>query len=207
MANIQALQALAVAAGKKQAGELLMLQLMDFQGKHNFDVIFYPTYFPVPSANPNSIALAAKAGICTAMDQMVTRLNIQGITIPTFNTLEMENADIEQYIKSLTRATEVTFTFIEVEQSLIINYLKLWNDLIYFYDPISKTYIFRDDQYAAKKNCKIFLNTRMGIPSNAYLTITGMRPKSTGELTLAQDDQEPYKPEVTFHCDRIDWSF
>jgi hypothetical protein len=121
--------------------------------------------------------------------------------------LEFENADREQYAKALTRATEITFTFIETEQAAVRNYLKLWNSLIYYYDIAKQTYIFRDDQYAAKKNAKIFLLAGMGYPTAASLTIIGMRPKSTGELTLAHDEQEPYKPEVTFHCDRIDWSF
>jgi hypothetical protein len=203
MADIKSLQAIAQANGKRFESERLLFQLLDFQNKNSFDVIFYPTYFPKPSLTPSSIITTAKWTASTAMDQVVTRLNIRSISIPFFNTLEMENADGEQYVKALTRATEVTFKFVEVEQALIVRYFQMWNDLIYFYDTSKKTYIFRDDQYAAKKNCKIMMNTGLGIPSNALITITGMRPKSTGELSLDHDESEPYMPEVIFHCDRI----
>ena len=201
MADINTLLSIAQANGKRFESERLLFQLLDFQNKNSFDVIFYPTYF---SMDPVSAVLQ---GASTALDQVVQRLHIQSISIPSFNTVEFENADIEQYAKNLTRATEITMTFIETEQSVIRNYIAAWNNLIYYYDFMKRTYIFRDDQYASKRNCKIFLLTGIGNPSVSYLTITGMRPKSTGELTLAHDDQEPYKPEVTFHCDRIDWSF
>jgi len=201
MADIKALQAIANANGRRFESERFLFQLLDFQNKNSFDVIFYPTHF---SIDPTSAALQ---GISVALDQVVTRLHIQNISIPSFNALEFENADREQYAKNLTRATEITMTFIETEQAVIRNYLKVWNNLIYYYDFMKQTYIFRDDQYAAKRNCKIFLLTGIGTPSVSFLTITGMRPKSTGELMLAHDEQEPYKPEVTFHCDRIDWSF
>lgn len=203
MADIKALQSIADIYGKKNEGERQLFQLLDFQHRNSFDVVFYPTYFPMPGLKPNSIATIAKWTALTAMDQLVTRLNIRGISIPSFNVLEMENADTEQYVKALTRATEVTFTFIEVEQALLVRYFQMWNDLIYYYDVTKKTYIFRDDQYASKKNCKIVMNTGIGLPSNAFITITGMKPKSTGELTLSHDETEPYTPEVTFHCDRI----
>jgi len=201
MPSIQELQSIAAAYGKKNEAERILFQLLDFQNKCAFDVIFYPTYF---SMNPLS---AINQVASTALDQTITRLHIQSISVPSFNTLEFENADKEQYAKALTRATEITFTFIETEQAVVRNYLRVWNNLIYYYDQTKQTYIFRDDQWAAKKNAKIFLLAGMGNPTIAYLTITGMRPKSTGELTLSMEEQEPYKPEVTFHCDRIDWSF
>ena len=201
MSSITELQSIAATFGKKNEAERILFQLLDFQNKCAFDVIFYPTYF---SMNPLS---AINQVASTALDQTITRLHIQSISVPSFNTLEFENADREQYAKALTRATEITFTFIETEQAVVRNYLKVWNNLIYYYDQMKQTYIFRDDQYAAKKNAKIFLLAGMGYPTTAYLSITGMRPKSTGELTLSMDEQDPYKPDVTFHCDRIDWSF
>ena len=201
MPSIQELQSIAAAYGKKNEAERILFQLLDFQNKCAFDVIFYPTYFSMnPFSAPNQVA-------STALDQTITRLHIQSISIPAFNTLEFENADKEQYAKALTRATEITMTFIETEQAIVRDYLRIWNNLIYYYDMTKQTYIFRDDQYASKKNAKIFLLAGLGYPTTAYLSITGMRPKSTGEITLAHDEQEPYKPEVTFHCDRIDWSF
>ena len=201
MSSITELQSIAATFGKKNEAERILFQLLDFQNKCAFDVIFYPTYF---SMNPLS---AINQVASTALDQTITRLHIQSISVPSFNTLEFENADREQYAKALTRATEITFTFIETEQAVVRNYLKVWNNLIYYYDQMKQTYIFRDDQYAAKKNAKIFLLAGMGYPTTAYLSITGMRPKSTGELTLSMGEQDPYKPDVTFHCDRIDWSF
>jgi hypothetical protein len=201
MADINSLLSIAQANGKRFEAERLLFQLMDFQNKNSFDVIFYPTYF---STDPVSAILQ---GASVALDQLVQRLHIQSISIPAFNTLEFENADKEQYARALTRATEITMTFIETEQSVIRNYIYAWNNLIYYYDFVKQTYIFRDDQYAAKRNCKIFLLTGIGNPSVAYLTITGMRPKSIDELTLSHEEQDPYKPVITFHCDRIDWVF
>ena len=201
MADIQTLQAIAATYGRKNEAERILFQLLDFQNKCSFDVIFYPTYF---SFNPSSAVLQDSS---TAMDQNITRLHIQSISIPSFNSLEFENADREQYAKALTRATEITFSFIETEQAAVRDYMRLWTNLIYYYDLSQRTYVFRDDQYAAKKNAKIFLLSGLGYPTTVYLTVTGMRPKAIGELTLAQDDQEPYKIDVTFHCDRIDWSF
>lgn len=198
------LQTLSSGFGKKQKFEREIFQLQDFQGRHNFDVIFYPTYAPTDPTRPDIIAIYA---ISTAMDQVITRLNLYGISVPGFNTLEMENADTEQYVKALTRATEITFTFIETEQSMVINYMRTWNSLIYHYDKVKQTYIFSDNQYAAKKNCKVFLNTGMGTPATSFLSVTGMRPKSMSELTLGHEEQDPYKPEITCRCDKIDWLY
>lgn len=199
MASIKELQQIADSNGSRFASERLLFQLMDFQHKNSFDVIFYPTYF---SINPVSAPLQERS---TSMDSTITRLHIRSISIPSFNALEFENADREQYVKALTRATEVTMSFIETEQSVVRNYLQTWNKLIYYYDFTRQTYIFQDDQYAAKKNCKIFLLTGLGSSSAAYLTIMGMRPKSIGELTISHEETEPYIQEVTFHCDRIEW--
>ena len=126
MADINSLLSIAQANGKRFESERLLFQLLDFQNKNLFDVIFYPTYF---SMDPISAVLQ---GTSTALDQVVQRLHIQSISIPSFNTVEFENADIEQYAKNLTRATEITMTFIETEQSVIRNYIAAWNNLIYY---------------------------------------------------------------------------
>jgi len=193
---IKGMKAALDVAGYVNQGQKYLMELLDPQNKNIFEIIF------TPNSMGDDPVEWEKISARLARDTLITRLHIQSMSFG-FDGIEFASADKKTYAKSMERANEVTMTFIENDLAIVRNYMVDWQEDVVAFDPITKAYVFKQNQEFAKRNCKIFLQMGSMVPSPGWIILDGLRPKKIGDVTIGHGETEPWFMEVTFSTDFI----
>jgi len=190
---IQTTKKAADVLGKISEARKVLLQVFNPANKNVFELLLYPQNFPT---SVTGVALAS-------LDTALASLYIQSIQV-SFFSLEYTQFGHQKSVTELQFPEEVTFTFLENETGFVRSYVNKWIKETVFYDFMGDSgYIFEDNQDAAKKTAIIIPQSGLGIPSLAWIRMSGLRFKSLGELTFGQAEGDPMFLDVTCACDQI----
>jgi hypothetical protein len=174
-------------------GTKTLLQLLDPQNKNIFEMLIYPA------------SLSGLLSIGTAvLDTIVAKLHVQSITM-NFPGIEYQTWNEEKVPTGVLYPEEISITFLENDLGIIRNYMDHWFEEILYVNPITGEWVFRDNQVAAKKNAIIIPQMKVGLPSTAWIQITGMKYKVMEGITLSHADGDPMMLTVTFAVDNVWW--
>ena len=174
------------------------LTSFDPQQKNQFLCIIVPEVPPKIA----EVMIDADALARSALDAVTFEFYVQNIDIPT-NALEYMRLDHLQAVQDITWADEVTMTFIEGEFAPVRSFLLNWQSLTYKRNITKDGYTFVDNQWAGRKKIIIMPQTRMKVPSPAWLEIRGARFKSMGNFSFDQQSSDPMMIEVTMAVDSV----
>jgi len=177
---------------KTDKGTAKLLELLNPQNKNKFEMLVYP-------ASSRGVLSAS-----TYLDEKIYKFYVQTLDIP-FLTITYEMANEKKYIKELTYPENITLTFFEDEGGTVRKYIKSLMDDIAVWDYDRQSWMFRDDQLAAKKNAKILLQNGVTGITEGWVDIRGMKFSNQSNLTLGQDDNEYLKFDLIFAIDYISW--
>lgn len=179
------------------------IENLDPQWKNVFEIVVYnPNAFSGEGLMSNVADAAKSVG-----DYAFYSLYARTITFP-FNAFEYERANEVQYVKNIVEPTECTMLFLEDDLGVVRRYFQAWFDSIAYYDydeHIGKKYYFNPDQEGIKKNAKIILLSKTGLPNELILSVQGLRPKGMNELVLGHNEGEPLQVMITFVLDTCIW--
>ena len=176
---------------------LAVLSNLSPQQKNLFECIVTSESYPAKTSGLSSSL--AKRALKTVLDNSIFKFYVQKIDIPHVS-LETTRYDNLQGVSDINYVDEITITFLETEECIVRNFLQNWMDLT-FTRQSDGTYLFSDDQWAARKKMLIFPQGRTGFPNNVWFEIRGLRFKSREAITLDQSASDPMYITVTFMCD------
>jgi len=173
-------------------GTVELLTTMELQHKNQFEMI------ATPFGSIDAISL-----LQSTANNAIFKLYVQTVEV-TFVSFSYERADNVQYLKDVEYPESVRMTFLEDDLGIVRNWISnMMMTVAYVNDD--GTFVFRNDQNAAKFNVVLIPLTKMGIPSGGWIQLQGLKYMSSEGISFDQSSTENMIIDVTFACDNCWW--
>lgn len=157
-------------AGIAMEADKVILSNMDLQAKCNFEImIMQERDLALQAGTIPSIAYSA------FKDAFIGRYFLYAIQEVPIVGFEFQRNGGFQGLKDVIYPDSISLTFIENGVGYVKGYLKDWMDEIATYQPLSRDYLFNDDQFVSKRTAYIIPMQKEAIPSTTWIKIEGMK--------------------------------
>jgi hypothetical protein len=176
-----------------------VLSNLSLQNRCLFELIIYSE----PPSAEQTFADTAKQLALDAVGLLVMRLYIVAINDIPLIGLEYQRTGGMNWVKDMIYPDSITMSFMEIGIGAVKKYFKEWQDQIATYNPVTRDYVFNNNQQMSKRKAIIIPQQSDVIPSTQWIMIDGLKYKTLTGLSYDHSSGENEVLTAEFSCDNI----